>query len=221
MEPLRIRAYMQDGRVAGGDPALPLDSMLAFASVVRDYGDRYFNDLTNKVAIQPGLPLDRRGQGQDWYWACSINQSQPVAEYVVHWHKRFDDEHIAYLAPSAKKVETGSGRYRGYRMPMPILLFDYLEWFAVGDAARVRDLCRLLTHVGKKSSQGFGPVAEWEVIPWSEDWSCWRDGQPMRPIPVSDLPAGAPAGLAAAVRGIRPPYWHTPAWRRCLLPRPH
>lgn len=215
MEPLRIRAHMQDGRVAGGDPALPLDSILAYATVLLDHGDAYFNDLRDQTAIHPDLPLERRGQGEDWYWACSENQAAPLAEYTTHWHKRFDDEKIVYLTSAGpQKIPVGSGPYRAYRMPIAVQVFPFLEWFAVGDPEGIRRLCVVLTHLGKKAAQGFGPVERWEVTPWAEDWSCWREGRPTRPIPLSDVPAGTPmSGLTVGRHGIRPPYWHSPAWR--------
>lgn len=213
MRPLRVRAYLQDGRVAGGDPWLPLDGILAWAWMRDRHPEELFNSGGRLIfAAPPDLPLARLGEGDDWFWACSFNTRPSLGEYIKHWHKRFDLAYERYLASPPRRIGVGSGRYRSYRMPLPILLFDCLEWFAVGDRDEVLRLCRLVTHVGKKVSQGFGAVDRWEVVPWPHDWSLEREGELTRPLPASL--SSEPRGRLVYY-GIRPPYWDTDNWRLC------
>lgn len=223
MQPIRIQAIMQDGRIGTTDSFLPLDSILAAEWMRRHHPEAYYNAsshmLTNGL-IDADLPFERRGQGDNWYWACSFNTEAPVHEYIMHWHKRFDDHLDKYIDFGKRrgKIDTKSGKYKAYRMPLVVQLFDKLVWYAVGDPDAVLDLCQGVTHVGKKPSQGLGAVDYWTVEPWLEDWSVARDGQITRGIPVElGLPPGAER---ANVRlyGIRPPYWLHQHQRPCFMP---
>lgn len=224
MQPLKITAHLQDGRVAGTEPWFPLDSILAAAWMREHHPDAYYNAsshmLTNDIIIAE-LPLERRGENDDWYWACSFNQSPVLHEYVMHWHKRFDNQLGKYIDFGGKRgrVNTTSGKHKAYRMPLVVLLFDCLAWYAVGDLNEIRTLCRKVTHIGKKSSQGLGAVDWWEVEPFAYDWSVVGEGGTlMRAIPAGDrLPDGM-TGAQLATWGIRPPYWHIENKRLCFMP---
>jgi CRISPR type IV-associated protein Csf3 len=223
MQPIRIQAIMQDGRIGTTDSFLPLDSILAAEWMRRHHPEAYYNAsshmLTNGL-IDADLPFERRGQGDNWYWACSFNTEAPVHEYIMHWHKRFDDHLDKYIDFGKRrgKIDTKSGKYKAYRMPLVVQLFDKLVWYAVGDSGAVLDLCQGVTHIGKKSSQGLGAVDYWTVEPWLEDWSVARDGQITRGIPVE---LGLPPGVERAnvqLYGIRPPYWLHQHQRPCFMP---
>jgi CRISPR type IV-associated protein Csf3 len=210
---------MQDGRVAGTEPWFPLDSILASVWIRRNHPDlAELPTMDTRDIIDAQLPFERRGQGNDWYWACSFNQGTKLGEYIVHWHKRQDDHMERYIDFQGKrgKIHNKSGKYKGYRMPLVVQLFEQLIWYAVGDLEAILDLCHGVTHIGKKSSQGFGAVDCWTVAPWPEDWSERRQGNVTRALPLREgepLPAGRIARY-----GIRPPYWESGRGRVCLMP---
>lgn len=220
MQPMKITAHMQDGRVATVDPWLPLDSILAAEWMRRRSPEAYYNAsshmLTNGL-ITPELPFERRGQGDSWYWACSFNTEPPLQEYVMYWHKRFDDHLEKYIDFGGRrgKINVKSSKYKAYRMPLVVQLFTQLMWYAVGDIEAVRDLCLGVTHIGKKASQGLGAVDWWEVEPWPEDWSEMKKGKLTRAIPaeLGNISAGR-----LALYGIRPPYWWKDHQRACYMP---
>lgn len=208
MQPMRIRAYLQDGRVAATEPHLPLDSILAAEWIRKNHPESFYDPPKpgqTEGFIEPQLPFERRGESDRWYWACSFNQTRPLKEYVLYWNRRFDDEMEKYIDFQGKrgKVDGKAGRYKAYRMPLPVLLFPYLEWFAVGNVEAIRELCQGIVAIGKKGSQGLGMVASWDVIRWQEDWSEVHNGKLMRAL------YGLPAGCSGTVRqyGMRPPYW--------------
>ncbi len=212
MQPMRIRAYLLDGRIAGTESYFPLDSILAAEWIRRNHPETFYEPPPPGVKsgwIEAPLPFERRGRGNRWYWACSFNQAAPVAEYITYWHRRFDDALERYIDFQGRrgKVDEKSGKYKAYRMPLNILLLPWLEWYAVGDIEAVRELCRGIMAIGKKPAQGYGIVEHWEVVPWPEDWSEARDGKITRAIPME-------MGLLPGVRnanvrlyGTRPPYW--------------
>lgn len=221
MQPLKITAVMQDGRIAGTEPWFPLDSILASVWIKRNYPELAYLPITdtNKI-IEAQLPFERRGSGDDWYWACSFNTVPPLHEYVMHWHKRFDDHLEQYIDFGGKrgKVDIKSSKFKAYRMPLVVQLFDRLVWYAVGDLDAVRALCNKVTHLGKKSAQGLGCVDYWTMEPWPEDWGEVARGKVTRALPIE---LGMPAGVGAAnvqLHSIRPPYWHTGNQRVCYMP---
>ncbi len=219
MQPIKITARMQDGRVATVDPWLPLDGILAGVWVKRNYPELAYLTVTDtKDLIMAELPFERRGSGELWYWACSFNTVAPLHEYIMHWHKRQDDNWEKYIDFKGKrgKIDNKSGKFKAYRMPLVVQLFDRLEWYAVGDPDAVLDLCRDVTHIGKKSSQGLGAVDHWEVESWPEDWSVMKGCNVTRAIPAEILPEGAMG--RAALQAVRPPYWLSDNQRVCVMP---
>jgi CRISPR type IV-associated protein Csf3 len=150
--------------------------------------------------ITPDLPLERRGSGDAWYWACSFACGKATTEEMVHWHKRADQtdaETVVDFQGRRGVINTKSGFYKGYRMPLITYLCPKLIWYAVGDPLEIARMCNQITHIGKKRSQGYGRVSEWSVALMDTDLSS------LRAIPATE---GQPMG-------IRPPYWLSWQWQ--------
>lgn len=218
IQPLRIIATLADGRVAGNDPWFPLDALLAASWLKINVPELIGTPITDfNNVIEADLPLKKLGDGDDWYWACSFNRGVKLGEYIKYYHKRFDDQLEQYLTPHAKKIDVQRGKFKAGRIPLTVMLFDRLIWYAVGDADAIRTLCSRVTHIGKKPSQGFGVVAEWQVEPWPEDWSIIDSaGNLTRAIPTAQ-PGTPPSGRIEHCP-IRPPYWLVTRRRLCYIP---
>jgi len=224
MQPLKITAVMQDGRLGGAEPWFPLDSILAAEWMRRNHPDKFYNASSNMLSgqwIVAELPFERRGSGDDWYWACSFNTEKPIHEYITYWHKRFDDHLERYVDFGKRrgKIDIKSGKFKAHRMPLVTQIFDKLIWYAVGDLDAVLDLCMGVTHIGKKVSQGLGCVDYWRVEPHDHDWSEIMDGKVTRSLPVS---LGMPKKVreaAVAEKSVRPPYWLVDNQKLCYVPR--
>jgi len=207
LEPLRIVAHFRTNPVC--DQWLPLDGILLYQANREALGP--------ELAALPGgqdvqgastLPLAIVHPGRhNWYYACSWAQPQPwwVAEEIRHWNKRFDTQYSDMVDFEGRrgKVIIEQGRYKAYHMPMFARATLQVEWYCVGDKVEIERLLSLVTHLGKKRSQGFGRVWRWDVEPWSEDWSIWRDGHLTRGVPDED----AGKALNRIYYGIRPPYY--------------
>lgn len=217
MIPLKVTAVLFTGQIVTYDGDLPLDGPLAWAWMMRHHPDALLNgDPRADAPIEPDLPLAKRIPDHDpaaWYWACSCAQYAAGKEYVKHWHKRFDDEHERSLDLQGKsgKIREGSGLLKAYRIPLIVLTVTELVWHCVGDKDGIEDLTGDLTAMGKKTSQGYGQIAEWRIEPWPADWSEYDGaGRRTRAIPV-------PSEQAQGIRGIRPPYWLAANQFPCLL----
>ena len=210
VEPLRIVAHLRTGVVS--DQWLPLDAILLYQACREQLGP--------EVATAPGggrppggitMPLKVIHPGEEyWYYACSWAQPQPwwVAEGRDHWNKRFDVgfAHLADFRGRRGKVIIEQGRYKAYHMPIFYRVSQRIEWYCVGDGERIGELLSTVTHLGKKRSQGYGRVAEWEIACWPWDWSVWRDGNLTRGVPWADIvDAGRPFNVA--YYGLRPSYY--------------
>lgn len=218
---IRVTASMADGRVALYEPYLALDSILAWAWMQENHPDLLFNsDPARRELIEPDLPLGKVGNGDDWFWACDFAHVEQLKEEIAYWNRRVDaaeaEKYVDFQGRRGK-LNTSSGRYKAYRMPLPVSIVPEITWTAEGDAAEVRRLLRRITHIGKKRSQGYGLVAEWVVEEVPGEWGPWMDGRLRRPVPASmEVPPDIPA--YKTVLSIRPPYWHPSRKRVCVMP---
>lgn len=219
-QPLRITARLAGAFVAA-DPWSPmLDAVLGYQELRERLGPRFFEqDPHRDGLIETELPLERRGSGENWYWACSGPQYRELGQFLRRWHKRFDDALALDYADAGKlsRINNASGRYKNWRVPLLCRLAEEITWHAVGDAAEVRRLLLGVTHLGKKASQGMGQVLGWTVEPADVDGSEALAGIVTRPLPWAGSeqpPEGAYLGYVA----IRPPYWWHPHRRLCSLP---
>lgn len=198
---------MMDGRIATTDGYLPLDGLLAYAWMAENHPELIRTDAGKNGEILEGkLPLEKRGTGDDWYWACSFACFTPIKETKVFWHKRFDAQHAEEYVDFGKRrgsVNIKSAQYKNYRMPLTIQLIPKIEWYCVGDADQIEWMVKDITHMGKKRSQGFGQIAKWEVEVWPEDLSH------LRPVPDE---------TGDDYVAIRPPYWYSKHFRRVVWP---
>lgn len=213
MRPLRIRAWLRTAVVS--DDALPLDGILLYQAMRREYGprDATLPGTVPNVEMVP-LPLERTNSAQ-WYYRCSFAQWPQVAHEKSAWTKRVATHRMAILDDAKSKVDIGSGRYRSYHMPVFARAALFVDWYAVGDQDAIADLLRDVWAIGKKTVQGWGRVALWQVEPWDEDWSVWQDDQLMRAIPPEN--AFDPTDLRLI--GYRPPYWMQENQTLCIVPQ--
>lgn len=216
MRPLRVTAVMSDGRLATSDGRLALDSILAYAWMLEHYPDLvHFNGAAGAGAIETDLSatLERRGEGDDWYWACSLGQFVAKGEQIEFKHKRISQmaaERYVDFGGRRGKIITAGGPYKSWRKPEVVRLIPEVVWYCVGDSKEIRRLLASITHIGGRRGSGCGLVREWVVEPWPHDWSEYGpQGELMRPIPDPD-------GIEETA--IRPPYWSPRNWRVCRVP---
>jgi CRISPR type IV-associated protein Csf3 len=221
---LRIRAYLRSPVVA--DPWLPLDGVLLAQATRRDLGERAATVPGASALAAPKGEAMRGGRlplahvhAKDWYYKCSWAVWGPCADGQDYWSKRFDMTHASLVDFRGRrgKIDTSSGGYKAYRMPVYYRAALWVEWYCVGDAAQLAPLVYMTTHLGKKTSQGWGSVARWEIEPAGADWSIWREGKLMRGIPRYHWPReqGEPQ---VGLYGIRPSYWDQRNQMELVLP---
>lgn len=214
--PIHIRAYLRSPVIA--DEWLPLDGLLLYQAHRFQAGGGPEVTVpggheTNSVAR---LPLDTVRFGRrDWFYKSSWAQwPDHTVEGQDYWNKRVDSQWLDLVDFGNRrgKVVTRQGRYKSYHMPIFYRSALWIDWYCVGCIDSLRLLLPIVTHIGKKGSQGWGRVRKWVIEPWPEDWSVWCDGQLMRGVFERDVMEliqqhGKYRPFEIAHYGVRPSYY--------------
>ena len=207
-KPIRVTAHPLTPIIT--DRLMPIDGILLFYAMQERYGRQQATLPGEITAPLVDLPLERRGNGSEWYYAASMAEWVDLCQGKSFWTKRIYKKGVERLVDfngRRGKVIVEEGRYKGYQMPVFYLHATRIHWYAVGDIDAVRSLLSACTHIGKKTAYGWGRVL-WSVEQWHSDWSEWRDDTQMRALP-------ADGGI---LYGIRPPYWLPENQTMCEMP---
>ena len=213
-EPLLIRAMLGTPYVpAEPDGSVHLDAILS-AMVLDTHPVPHHRDEEACVVPLPielewvspeGLPL----------WVCSDLRPQgDVIRDSEYWHKRAPEDRMDLA--TKQRMETRRGRWKEYRVPLSTIRTPELRAVCIGNPEEVSRLLQECSHVGKKSSQGFGRVLEWSVSLLGEDESVVRGSAlKARPVPARYLlekegEIRLVGGVSYTRRSWTPPHWHMP-----------
>jgi len=212
MKNLRIRAYLQTGVIS--DQFLPLDGVIFYHATREVMGVENYTK-PGETSLNPGeyieLPFEKTGKGEKWYYKCSFAQwPENTIEDKAFFVKRFDLQHSS-LIRKPKRVYISSGKYKAYHIDVFYRHALSIDWYARGNQKEIERLLQFCTHLGKKTSQGWGAVKEWEVTEWPYDWSVFgQNNKLMRAIPIDN---------EGFLYGIRPSYWHKQHIFPCEMPK--
>jgi CRISPR type IV-associated protein Csf3 len=212
--PLRITAYLQCGVIS--DAALPIDGVLYAVLRRKVFGERALTEPGATIAqnnIGVTMPLGRVNEHcREWYYAASWAQWNGTVAYgSTHWNKYLDVELSDLIDFGSRKarLEMASGRYKCYHMPVYYRHALSVSWYVRGLKDEIEELLPFITHLGKKTSQGFGAVHRWTIEPVEHDWSIYDgNGRLMRAIPAEK----------GVLIGYRPSYWLPANQTICAVP---
>lgn len=219
--PIKVTAYLEDGRINSADGIIMLDAILYHAWFYR-YAPHVLEGLGGDSvpgAGHIGLPL-RQDNGNRYFASRAVYEQESVD--VEHWNKRpnfFSADASRHLDKQVGLISTSAGMYRAYRMPQVIrhIKDGRLTFYAVGNADKVIELLDNIPAVGKKAAMGWGIVRKWEVAECPDDYSTMHPEHGlMRPMPVEEMPDLK--GYPIMKYAIRPPYWKQCNMRLCYVP---
>lgn len=222
--PLRVRANLRSPVVA--DEWLPLDGVLLYQHTRRGMGAQEMSIPGLSNLGQPKGGEMRGGRmpiaiihAKDWYYRCSWAQWGPYVDGQDYWSKRFDNSHAILIDFGSRrgKVDISAGAYKAYRMPVYYRSALWVEWYCVGKLPDLAELIYMVTHLGKKISQGWGRVSSWDIEQIDHDWSIWHDDNLMRGIPRYHWPREREPERVG-LYGIRPSYWDRRNQMELVLP---
>lgn len=210
MTPLCITARLLEGLVVRHP--IHLDSLLDGAYCARD-GILLAPARLDDVQVHP-LPLQRSACGR--FWLCSVGEYVPVEQELRFKNRRAPWVEYARLG-NAKitRVQINFGANKSYRVPYEFTIPDngVMRWWARGERDEVLSLLHIVHYLGKYRNAGKGKIANWDVEP-CESWDgfpVWRDGSPLRNMPVA-------SGAVGALLRCDSPYWMREGRVPCLAP---
>lgn len=226
MTGVRVVAKVRTSISVIPDEGIPLDGILCDAALRDELGADFYNlpeIRSPEDIVEPTrMPLERRGEGDLWYWSASFGMwdwNKAVVDQSS-WTKRFRfDLALQWVdfRGKSQKIDPTSGRFKSYHMPLNYLSTPQIEWYAWGDPGEIeRLLSTYCPMIAKKRSVGWGRV-EWRVEPFDEDWSTWRGDELMRALPVELVPERLRDRFPVEYRAWQPPYWARPC-RECAVP---
>lgn len=150
-------------------------------------------------------------------------------EFVGSWSKRWDDKHddvVEFGNRGKKRIDVGAGHFKNYHMPLVLKSYKTISFYVRGDMEEIKILLEnYIFYLGKKGSQGYGQIREWEFTEIEQNYSLWKDDRPMRPIPAKYceeyIKSQMAAGKEVNVREhpIIPPYWREDCRELCVIPK--
>lgn len=202
MRPLKI-IFEMDGSGVVFDPHEPvhLDALLAYVALAQ--AGKLTDLAEDEIPIEPELPLEKRGAGQDWIWSASVLLPADEGETIQLARRRFD-AHRADLLPGRINLEAGIAKLT--QTPWPLSMSRTFIAYCIGHFYALRALCSHIKYIGRERGRGKGRVNNVRIAAWDGD-PIIIDGRAMRYIPH-------PSGFN--IVRPRPPYWHPYGAVRCL-----
>lgn len=213
MKQLKITANLLDGRIVTNDGYLPLDGILSRAIIIKERPDligKPLDKFSDFVSIP--LPIKKiRQETEDWFYACSYALFKKLGEDKMSFNKRYDETLAEKFVDFGKKkgvVDISRGKYKNYRCEINVILTNKIVWYCLPSSEKskneIEELCDFIKNIGKKPSQGFGIVKNWEVEEIEEKEMLYL----LRPIPDKD---------GKQEKTIRPPYFNQSNIRRVTI----
>jgi CRISPR type IV-associated protein Csf3 len=156
----KITAYLKTPIFINNN--LYADGFLHHASCRHWLGRNYYN-LTINESKEFGLSsiklpiMESRGS----YLASKII-FESKKTFTSHWRKRFDEMQALKYAKQ-KNVNTVSGKYKAYNMPIQLELVEKAEFIVVADLKCLIKLLQRIKNLGKKTNLGFGKIEKWTI----------------------------------------------------------
>lgn len=218
MVPFKVTFRFAAPVLRDSEQPIHLDALIAYAAM-KDHEEigaenpwREADDLSGYLDKTPG---------KQWVWKASMVMFAPVsARQWVNQIRRADPEryyndlgkywvgrgkqNVLGINPETFKIDTRSGRQRGYQWLTAVQWMDAATAWGVGDIDAVRyALEEHITHIGKKGVNGYGRIASVEVIAAPADEA---DNWMLRVLPES---ANGKPGIQyePVLATLRAPYW--------------
>ncbi len=209
MEPLTIRAEMVPGSHLAGYDALCIDNLLARAVVMEATGGAGIPASSEPYRLPvPLRVLWRSEEGLPLYAATPMRPEGQSVSDTRYWHKRQQSGRWTVGRRGRFNIAPGDGRWMERRVPLPTTLARAWVANVVGNGEEMLRLLRLIHHIGKRRSNGYGEVSEWSVSA-GPSFALVVDGALARSLPE------AAAGLLSAGRPGETPTpvaWTPPQW---------
>lgn len=200
-------------------PWLHLDSILTYLCT-RDALRELFYTMPTDETIDVSL-LDLPLKKTDDIYHASVGIYKDNAKlYKDTLYKRFTDKETYKLTKKQQKgrIHTNMGHFKDFMINIPILITDKVTFYCNGDKKEIERLLNNLTSIGKKTSIGGGRIHKIKVSETNADYSFFKDGKIMRPIPAT-MKIPLMEGMVFEQQPYKPPYWDKNNVAMCYVPQ--
>ena len=219
--PLQITVQLASPPVFYQSP-LSLDALLAYAVVQRaTYGQGL------PKTIEPyniPLPIEKLWEcpetGLPLWDATQFHPVEANTRQPAYWHKRGYNPQLLKTQRNGRphNANFGQGRHKEYRMPLPLQTAKVWRAFCVGNLSAIGELLKSVSAIGKKRSQGYGKILNWEITEVS-DFPYGHEGRLIKSFPIGSSIPELPSGTIWDMyeTGWTPPYWFAPIFKTCFV----
>jgi CRISPR type IV-associated protein Csf3 len=197
---------------------IALDGILSYFSIsniISDLGlcPQSCLPFPDGIQIDIPLPFEKRGTEKK-YWSCSFGIPEKQRTSITKWRKRWDEEndHMVDFGKKAKRVDHKSSHFKAYDMPLVLQDVEKLSFYCFANKEELKRLVQQIQFVGKKRTQGFGRIKNYNIFPIKNDWSEKKEGKYTRAIPFQK--GNLEKGMYGTFKkcGYYPPYWFYVDW---------
>ena len=198
---------------------LHLDSILAYLCTRDALGDLFYSMPTEETIDISLLDLPLKKTEDVFHSSIGI-YSDNAKLYKDTIYKRFTDKETYKLTKKQQKgrIKTNQGHFKDFMINLPILITDNITFYCNGDKKELNRLLSHLTSIGKKTSIGGGRINKINITETSEDYSFFKDGMIMRPIPTK-MKIPIFEGMVFQQQPYKPPYWDKNNVTMCYVPQ--
>lgn len=203
-----------------------LDSIISAAACKEILGDDYYSGAneTGTKELQDSILSKILDKQYDVY--CTSYGLGDNKEFVGTWSKRFDtknDDLIKHEGKGKNRLDIGAGYYKNYHMPIILKSYKEIVFYVRGDLDKIQELLKKYIYfIGKKGSQGYGQIKEYEFKEIKDNYSIIKDKKIMRNVPVrfeKELKQKAIIKNNIIMeKSIIPPYWRQDYRELCFMP---
>ena len=165
----------------------------------------------NYTKIEPHMPIEKWKNG-GFYLASNMFYDSMI-EYTDYWTKRWNRKHddIAYFGKAKRRIHTGSGSFKSYKMPFVTMSIREAWFYFQGDVKKVEKLIgEHLYGIGKKVNEGAGWFSSFKIeeAPTKENARVF-----CRPVPKAfvqdnfNIITANSFKIKTAFGAYKPPYW--------------
>ena len=201
-------------------PWLYFDSLVQYLSMREALGELFYILPSDQVLPVEDLQLPIKKTDDVYHASISIFDKAPLYQSTIY--KRFQDKNVDKLKPRQRqgRVHTDRGYFKDFMINLPFITPNTITFYTCADRS---DLERLLPHLnslGKKGAIGGGKILDMEIEDAETDYSFFKDGKIMRPIP-HEMARTFPLmeGSQFMNASYKPPYWDKRNIKMCLVPQ--
>lgn len=201
-------------------PWMYLDSLIQYLCLRDALGELFYILPNDQVLPVEELQIPIKRTGDVYHASISIFDKAPLYQSTIY--KRFNDKNVDNLKPRQRqgRVHTDRGYFKDFMINLPFIAPGTITFYTCADKKELERLLPHLSSLGKKGAIGGGKILDLNIKETETDYSFFKDGNIMRPIP-HDMARTFPLleGSQFMNASYKPPYWDKRNVKMCLVPK--